>query len=671
MTTALRRSVAWGMAALWAVLAAHAVARRVGYLADSLGTAFASAAQRQEIESGDPAYHRFLIQTQAQVGGAPRLLVLVHDPARNDLFQDYRAAYVRFPQRIWYVPVGDLSASRRRFSIHAGAELAAIVRDQAIGHVAYYHRPDPGRSRWFTVRPGQGDELFFEDLGAAMPAAPAAPIRFWAWVLGVLSLFALGLTGSAAIGLDPAFRQDRWARLGIGFMTGTGLTAWMMELLFFGHVPWSPVAVWLCWLPVAALGVWRLSRMEATGVAPAATPPAEDSTWHAHVVRGGPWLVGLAVLLPSVQVLIPVSAWSNWDAWAVWALKAKACLEVRGLPLAFLGESQYHFSHPDYPLGVPAVQTYLELLAGGANEHGLRLLPLAYAVSLTGLLLGALKDLGVGKIRWALCGAFMLTPKIQEFSSIGYQDLPAAGHMASCLCVLVKVWQGRAPGWTVGVLGGLAALVKDEGLVWGAGGILTVGAWVLQRRVDRRQVAGALLAMAVLAGPWKAVVHHLGLKPNDYAVEPGRMLALLPDRLPLVVSAFVHEGLGAGATVPAITGAADLEPGAWYEHLLGSWNVLWYGCALALLLGWRGMLRGPLRELGIPLVVQAAAYTGVFLASTWDLPVHLVTTVDRLLLQLSPAVFLLAAGAWSASRAPIDPVDTKATPLRGRPGRAR
>src|SRR6185503_9931988 len=126
----------------------------------------------------------------------------------------------------------------------------------------------------------------------------------------------------------------------------------------------------------------------------------------------------------------------------------------------------------------------------------------------------------------------------------------------------------------------------------------------------------------------------LGFKPNDYVVDPARMIGRMPERVPLVLAAVVHESLGAGATMPALAGRTEFDPGQVYDHLLASWGFLWFAGLAALAMGWRGLMRSPWRELTLPLLLQAAAYTGVILASKWDVSFHLVTTMDRLLLEL-------------------------------------
>jgi hypothetical protein len=92
----------------------------------------------------------------------------------------------------------------------------------------------------------------------------------------------------------------------------------------------------------------------------------------------------------------------------------------------------------------------------------------------------------------------------------------------------------------------------------------------------------------------------------------------------------------------------------WFVHLRGTWLFLWYGVLLAAVLGfsrWRD--RPVLRWLALVPVMQAAAYTAVYAASTVEpqanqqgLAWHITTSLDRLLLQLAPSVFAIAAAAW-------------------------
>ncbi len=646
------------LAAAWSVVAGHALLTRLGGLPSRLPGAWADASHRDLLQSGDEPYQGFLDRTASALPTAQRILVLAFDPQRNDLFQWYRAAFVLFPRRVWYVPVGDLSGVRKTIPLKTGPELAGIVQAAGIAHAAFYHHPDPARSSFFSVKVGaKGDELLLTPLvpPAAVAVVPPPSPAAWRWLLGLALLLIPGLALAEAVGLGTAFADALPGRLGLGFLLGAGGTAWLMQALSLAGVRWSLQAILLAWSPFLLVGGWRWgnARRERAAVAHA---PVVSTPRDRQVTLAGQVLLGLAAVLALVEVSIPVSAWGNWDAWAIWGLKAKACWEAHGLPTAFLGEAPYRFAHPDYPNGLPSVQCYLGLWAGGLDERLLRLLPWAHFLALLGILVTILDDLGAGAWRWLAAGALALTPKVLEFASIGYGDLPVAAWSLAGLAVTLRAGAGLAPLWTVALVGGLSTLVKDEGLIWAVGCLLVLAAWAAQRREAWGRVAVATVVLVLIVAPWKAYIGRLGIKPNDYVINPAAMLAALPERLPLVLKGYALEAWGPGVSMPALHDQPFADPfGESYGHLRMSFALLWYAIPLGFLLGLRAWLRAPRRELLLPLAVQAAGYLAVYLASLRDIPFHLVTTADRVLLQLSPAAFALAAGAALAGLAPATP----------------
>jgi 4-amino-4-deoxy-L-arabinose transferase-like glycosyltransferase len=299
------------------------------------------------------------------------------------------------------------------------------------------------------------------------------------------------------------------------------------------------------------------------------------------------------------------------------------------------------------------VQSFLAMWAGGMDERLLRALSPFYLFSLGTVVAFLLAELGAGRFRWLLAAILLTIPKVLEQASNGYADLPVTCGMTVCLALLALAWRGANVGWAVGLAGGLAAIHKDEGLIWSAAAILLMAVWAWRKRVRWSHVAVAVLLLAVLAGPWKSVTGSLGLKPNDYSTNIPRLAGFLPERAPMVLTGVVLETLGPGVTMDGVMGRQIWGMEQWFVHLRGTWLFLWYGVLLATILGfsrWRD--RPLLRWLALVPAMQAAAYTAVYAASTVEpqglqgVAWHITTSLDRLLLQLAPAVFALAAAAW-------------------------
>jgi len=230
--------------------------------------------------------------------------------------------------------------------------------------------------------------------------------------------------------------------------------------------------------------------------------------------------------------------------------------------------------------------------------------------------------------------------------------LPVACGMIACLVLLVACWRGLAAPWVVGFAGGVAALMKAEGLMWGLGCLAVLVIWTVARRLRASHLAVAVVVFLALVSPWKLTARNLGLRPKDYVIEPSRMIQNLPARAPLVVKGVLYETLGSGVTLPALSGTAPFSLARWFNHLRTKWLLLWLTVLTALVVGRRELLTPPLRETALVLLLQASAYGAVYLASIKDVSWHIVTSLDRLLLQLSPVAWALACALLASQLTP-------------------
>jgi len=647
----MKRPVLLVLAFAW-VLALTAFLARTAIQFKGLRTAFAPVAERAAIESGDEPYHRFLLAVEAAMPDAPvggkadtrHVLILVRDPGRNDTFHFYRAVYMLYPVRVMFVPVNFSPPAGGKFAVGVDPGLAGLVREWKVSVAGFYETENLNRGSVLSVTVLRDGRLSFASLPAKpaepeesvlwrMGYGPSRPVR---WLAGLAALLLTGLAFNYAAGLARAFGIE--GVLALGLVTGAGLTAWWMTLLSLAGVKWSlPVAVIPGMLAAAAAVVaWRKRSVPA--LESAAPAPME---WFD---RAGLALFGLAVLIAAIFSVIPLSAWSNWDAWAIWFLKAKVFRVARAVDLGFLRERAYAFSHHDYPPGLPAIQNYLMLWTGGLDVRLLRCLSPVYLAALGGLLAALLRELGMRRGRWLATGAFTLIPFVLGQGSNGYADVPLAVGMVACLLLLVSALGGRAPAWAIGLIGGFAALTKDEGFLWSLACLTVLGVCDLVKREKWTRIAVAAGVLLAVAGPWKAVTRRLDLKPNDYVINLPAMLGNVPERAPMVVKGLFLETLGPGVTMPALAGAESPGPAlaGWFENQVSKWLLVWYLVLASVVFGARRLIRPPVSFAAAVIIMQACAYGSVYLASIVSVPWHIVTSLDRLLLQLLPSVFAVA-----------------------------
>lgn len=434
----------------------------------------------------------------------------------------------------------------------------------------------------------------------------------WVWV-------------EASAALPP---RGGWAvrilQAGLAAAVGFGVSSLVFLLLAMAGLAKAPVLA-ACELALIAGGAVCLRR---AGAARRASRPAGESPYR-WTLAGRLLVVALCVcsLLAAGIVVRTVAAapHGNWDAWAIWNLRARY--------LAGDGAWQHAVSpllaqsHPEYPLGTSSLIARAWVYGGRDFSP---VVPAAigglYGLATLLVVTGALAVFG-GPLLAALGGCVLLSAT-GWVAAIGtqYADVPLALYFTSAVVLLA------APSpLLAGVLAGLAATVKNEGLAF---------ALVL------------LLALAVTRAGRKSLIRYcLGLAPL-LAWTLVFKLAIAPAADP----AF-RQGLGAMLRELA-------DPSAWGVVLgnlagqtwaLGPWyaHPLVLAAAVLLAFGVRERAREELLSLWLAFGLMLAVYLAVILLLPADLNWQIETSMDRLLLQILPAALVSALLAVQPPARPV------------------
>ena len=640
------------LAAVWAVCLAASLARRVPGLRHPPAAAGAPdravRTDRAAVESGDPGYHAFLARvggalalsataTAAEPGRVAAALLFVDDPAREDEFVGYRAAYELFPAAV-HVAFRPLPRPGRPISLGDDDETWAVAHRP--GLLGMYARPEPDSVRLRRITEDNRGRLETAPVEEAVPSPPR-PARLLPWLAGLALLLGLGWSVVNLTGVVHAAGGGAGATLALGWVAGAGLFGWLLTMLALAGVPWTAR-----WSGLAggllAMALWRPPRPEA------ARPPKFGALDWAGIV-----LVAVAFAIAVLEALSPRPAWSNWDAWAIWDFKVKAALEGMGLPVTFLRNPDYGFTHPEYPFGWPAVQTFLAQCAGGFDTRLLRLLSPLFALCVPALLAALLLEVGVTNGRWLVAGAVALLPAALTQSSNGYVDWPVAATTTAALLLLLRACRGAGPAWGAALFAGLAGNLKNEAGVFGLGVLLALLVATVGKRVRRGEFVMAVAVWIALIAPWRGVALMLDLSPRDFAFNPGGALDAAPGRIFLFIQALALETLGPGLGGASFTSGTPVTWGEWWNHLVSTWLILWFVVAFVFVIGWRRLTRPGARELALVLAVQVFAALVAYIVTVRETRWLLASSLDRLLLQWVPAVVALCA----ALVRPADPID--------------
>jgi hypothetical protein len=429
--------------------------------------------------------------------------------------------------------------------------------------------------------------------------------------------------------------------VGIGLgITSLGLSVW---LLLAGSASRGLIGAELGLLASLSIRVLlrRSHRPQAEGLEHPA--PAPLGAWSRPVT------VAFAVTVCcAVAAFIGLSVsqpHGGWDAWMDWNLRARLIFrsgpEWRDAFSALLP-----WSHPDYPLLVQASVVRTWVYRGGETLAGPALVAGLFIFATAALATSAVAALR-GRTQGMVAGLVLLTTPFFIFHGASqYGDVPVGFFFLSTVVLLAlhdrhgeqtSVFAGLG-----GLTAGLAAWTKNEGLLflaalvcgWAVAGLRAGLARQMLR--EARSFALGLLPMLLVIAYFK-----LGFAPpNDLmtAVRGGEMLDWVrdPRRYALVAQAFTTQITSFG-----------------FNGLIGTvWLLILYGLCV-------GVAREEARRrwvftTGASLILMLGGHAVVFVATAEDVARLLNSSLERLLLQLWPAVvfawFVVLATPEEASR---------------------
>lgn len=303
-------------------------------------------------------------------------------------------------------------------------------------------------------------------------------------LLGLLAAWAMGrcvvqagwppTTGSRA---ESVFRHSLALALGLG-LSSCLLFLWLVVL---GWLDATLVIVEL--LVVIGLGAaWRARRPKqpvVNGRFQWFTPPQPGREMMLFLMFGA----ALATFVITHAVLASKSPHGGgFDTWIIWNLRARFL--YRGGEEWLRGFSpDIAWSHPDYPLLVPASVARLWQYGGGESTLAPCLLATLFTLATVGLLVTGLTHLR-GREQGLLGGTVLLAaPFYLTHSASQYGDGPLSLFLLATLVLLA--WQSsQSPGHPgllllAGLTAGCAGWTKNEGLLVLAvtGGWLCLSAW--------------------------------------------------------------------------------------------------------------------------------------------------------------------------------------------------
>jgi len=449
-----------------------------------------------------------------------------------------------------------------------------------------------------------------------------------AWITTLL----LGSGLVALLGGRPRTPAAYAQTFGCGFVLGAMLCA--IAVAFAGRIEVSRIVPNIApiLLPLG-IGAWAWALMRSRSSAPIVS---EQRRWHplmwvlVALLAVHAWFMADEILL---RPMYP------WDAWAAWLLKPKAWMLAGHLD-RFVGFDDWLADATgtlrtaqtwNYPEALGRLAVWFASAWGEWDAGVVGAIWLALWVALLAGCYGQLRALGLQRDR-ALVAVYALgsLPLINVHVALaGYADLWIATLIAfACLAWMRWLESGERGQLVLAVLfAAMLPLVKLEGSIW----LVILGGTMVYARLSPRLRRIALL-MAPLIGAGVVVAYLL--------------------RWPLIAPALDRIGLTSDTAVllehaPAVIGAA--AEGLFSQY---NWHLFWFAVVLTLLMRF-GELRQspPLRFLGLFLLLGCAFLFALFVLTPAGKWAESYTAVNRLSLQIVPAMLVFAALLWRAPQA--------------------
>ncbi len=351
----------------------------------------------------------------------------------------------------------------------------------------------------------------------------------------------------------------------------------------------------------------------------------------------------MAVVLIAMVVHCERSTLTGYDARSIYSLKSRVIYDagsVRGED--FSDPSRVNFN-PGYPLLLPLLEAQAYWPGDGAEDQGVKLLFVAFAISLAAVAAAAMRRFECPGFAALTALWLLLTPVLiccfEGAGLSGSADVPIATFLFCGVHELGRWLEHRD--WPTaigaGIFFGAAALTKSEGVILVSFCIAACIATIVirRRKPSGRQLAGLVLGILILLGAaaagaaahrWQPFFHYY---PSYFAALDWLWLRQLGDRVVPVLRYLGEELLR-----------------------LQFWNLLWPCVLGSVILLRRGPIPDKVLFWRLAAAAIAAGYAAVFITTPLHLQYQLMTSATRLTLHYLPICVVimaeqLAASGWS------------------------
>jgi len=336
--------------------------------------------------------------------------------------------------------------------------------------------------------------------------------------------------------------------LPLSFLTGTGAGVYLLFIFYVSGIRFSlsAILVLLSFFYAGSAYLLVFAGKKSVLICPDSAAREKFHTAEKFLLSG--------ILLQTLWVLlvtfpIPVS---SHDAVANYALKAKMFFTNSGIPAGFFAFQEYQVAHPDYPLFLPLVMTWIYEFTGFNDLTVKMLMPVIYMAFLC--LFYALSRKFFSRM-YALLAVFMLStiPQFADYAAIIHADFILTVFTASAVIYMALYIRDTQKIHLIfsSLLFGFSLLVKNEAIVFSGAFIMVMIALMLKKKEKRiKDGLGdlfiALSVMAIASAPWFIVKFFESKTNSDInlaIITPAAIWGNIKD-IPLLLDLFQQEVFG-------------------------------------------------------------------------------------------------------------------------------
>jgi hypothetical protein len=333
------------------------------------------------------------------------------------------------------------------------------------------------------------------------------------------------------------------------------------------------------------------------------------------------------ILLTTSLILVDsfVLPINSWDAIAIWSFKAKIFYSETIRHTLYFTDQTKSYSHPDYPVMIPFIQSYFYHAAGRVDDRLARMLFPSYFIFLLLFVYSALRR-GLERKHALFFTALLASlPCFLSESVSGYVDVPFAFYYFPAILYLYLWMKENAADYIMlsAVFSALTVFAKNEGTAAFLISAVALAAFIILNRKKEclRHAGYYLVTSVVIMLPWLIFKRNITVIQEDYF-----------SKLSL------HNVFGNFDRLSVIF------PSLFREFArLSNWNILWLIFAPAIIAGYKNFTRDPMRSLALILLMNIGLYVLIYVITPWDAQELIGFTLTRLLIHVAPIVVFICA----------------------------